>query len=88
LGAAIPFIEQFNALQSSRQNHLKIIASIIFIAAILGLIYAGFAWLTKKQTIIKIANKQKIIIPFFPTLILAFWIMLLYADRIISYFFL
>lgn len=88
LGAAIPFVEQFNALQISRQNHLKTIGSIIFIAAILGLIYAGIAWVTKQQTSISIDKKHKIIVPFFPTLILAFWIMLLYADHIISYLFL
>jgi hypothetical protein len=88
LGAAIPFIEQFNALQISRQNHLKIIWSIIFIAAILWLIYALIVWLSNKKTTISIANKQKITIPFFPTLIIAFWLMLLFADHITSYLFL
>lgn len=88
LGAMIPFIEQFNALQISRQNHLKAIWSIVFIAALLGLFYALIIRILKKQTTISLDNKQKITIPFFPTLIIAFWIMLLYADQIISYFFL
>lgn len=88
LGAAIPFIEQFNAITISRQNHLKTIWTIIFLAAILGLIYAFCMRLLRKQTTISIKNKQKITIPFFPTLIIAFWILLIYADHIISYLFL
>lgn len=88
LWALIPFVEQFNALNPSWQNHLKIIGSTIFIAAILGLIYAGIVALVQKQTAIIIANHKKITIPFFPTLIIAFGILLLYGDRIISYFFL
>ncbi|MDD3263160.1 MAG: prepilin peptidase [Candidatus Absconditabacteria bacterium] len=88
LGALVSTIEQFNAINISLQNHLKIIISIIFIAAILGLIYAGIIGLLKKQTTISIANKQKITIPFFPTLIISFWIILLYGDQIISYLFL
>lgn len=88
LWAAIPFIEQFNALSISRQNHIKIIWTIIFIAAILGLVYATIVWILKKQTTILIKNKQKITVPFFPTLIIAFWILLIYADQIISYLFL
>ncbi len=88
LGTAIPIIEQFNAMQISLQNHIKIIISIIMIAALLWLVYAGIMWLMKRQTTIKIGKNQKSIIPFFPTLIMAFWILLVYADRIISYLFL
>ncbi len=88
LWALVPFIEQFNALSPSWQNHLKIIGSNIFIAAILGLIYAGIVTFTQNQTAITIANHKKTTIPFFPTLIIAFGILLLYGDRIISYFFL
>jgi len=88
LGTTIPIIEQFNAMQIALQNHIKIIISIVIIAAILWLIYAGIMWLAKKQNTIKIGKKQKVIIPFFPTLIIAFWIILLYGDQIISYLFL
>jgi len=88
LWASVTFIEQFNAIPISLLNHIKIIASIIFLAAILGLIYAFIVWISKKQTTITISDKQKITIPFFPTLIIAFWILLLYADHIVSYLFL
>lgn len=88
LGALIPFVEQFNALIPSWQNHLKIIGSDICIAAVLGLIYAGIVGLFKKQTTTTIADHKKITIPFFPALIIAFWILLLYGNHIISFFFL
>ena len=69
------------------ENHIKLIIGIILMASLLGLVYAGILLLLKKQLNIKIGKQKKIIIPFFPTLIIAFWIMLLFGDSIISYFF-
>lgn len=87
LWAAIPLIEQFNALIASWQNHIKLIISIIFIGSIISIIYCLINMIINKSIKIKIANKEKIIVPFFPSLILAFWIMLIYWDKIISYLF-
>ncbi len=87
LGAAIPFIEQFNKIAVSRQNHLKIIVSIIFIASILSIIYAIVASLSKKSIKIQVAKQSKTIVPFFPALIVVFWLMLVFANKILTYIF-
>ncbi len=87
LWAAIPIIEQFNALVFSWQNHVKIITSIIFIWSILSIIYAIISILINKSIKISVSNKEKTIVPFFPALIIVFWAMLIYWDKIISYLF-
>lgn len=87
LGAAIPFIEQFNKITVSQQNHLKIIVSIIFIASILSIIYAIVASLSKKSIKIQVAKQSKTIVPFFPALIVVFRLMLVFANKILTYIF-
>jgi hypothetical protein len=71
----------------SWQNHVKIITSIIFIWSILSIIYAIISILINKSIKISVSNKEKTIVPFFPALIIVFWAMLIYWDKIISYLF-
>lgn len=87
LWTLIPFIEQFNAQTITINNHLKIIISMILIWSILGIIYALFWTINKTNKKSKFANKNKIIIPFFPSLIIAFWIVLVFWDKILFYLF-
>lgn len=87
LWALIPFVEQFNAQTITINNHFKIIISIILIWSILGIIYALFWIINKTNKKSKFANKNKIIIPFFPSLIIAFWIVLVFWDKILFYLF-
>jgi prepilin signal peptidase PulO-like enzyme (type II secretory pathway) len=87
LGALIPFVEYSNGLEILWINHLKVIITIILLASILWLFYALLMFFMKTQTHIKIAGKSKITIPFFPTLIVAFWILLIWWNSFFSYFF-
>ncbi len=88
LWAMIPLIQQFNILDNNWQTSIEITISLIFIAAIIWLFYVGGYKISKKELKISIGEKQKLIIPFFPCLIISFWIILLYGKQIISYLFL
>lgn len=87
LWALIPFIEQFNAQKIEINNHFKIIISIVLIWSILGIVYALLSTITKTNKKSKFAHKNKIIIPFFPSLIIAFWMVLIFWDKILFYLF-
>lgn len=85
LWALMPQISWYNLISLNIQNNIKIIILFLVISSILGIVYYGINHLIN----IKLKKEQAKfkIIPFIPSLIIAFWILLFYADRIVAFVF-
>jgi len=80
-----PFIAINNLQTLNIITSIKILILLLIISSLLGIIYFGITYIIKtfSQNISSNSSNLKII-PFIPSLIISFWILLFYADRIIA----
>lgn len=93
LGSLFPWIAMYNLVHMTIQNVIKILLLFLIISSLLGLLYFAITYLRKtfkNKKLWAVSHdlwaKFKII-PFIPSLIITFWILLFYADRIVAFVF-